>query len=135
MTSTANKTPISLSDTKFLLSEVMSTSWEPKIDTFVKGKWSRVSDFGTIFIGCEPDSEIPLLVLGEGDSAPLFTAPDGWRMSHILKALGAFQSASEASKNGWNKEIPFGLSEHHFRLAKCFGSIHIFRALPTINEE
>lgn len=126
--------PINLAETKFLLAEVMSSSWPHKVDTHVKGKWSRVTDFGTIFIDCEPTSDLAQLITGS-DAAPLFTAPDSWRMPHIMKALGAFPSASEAGKNGWNKDIPFGLSEHHFRLAKCFGSIHIFRAVPTTNEE
>lgn len=120
---------IDLAKTLFDMSAVVSTAWEPKIDTMIKGKWSRVNDFGTIFIGCDPNEELGQLILGPGDLGPVFVAPPDWRMPHVLKAFGVFSSTSQAAKNGWNKDIPFGLSEWHLKISRCFGCLHIFKQI------
>ena len=54
-------------------------------------------------------------------------------MAHIVSRSGLFPSASQASKNGWNKEIPSGFSvvEHRKKKRKIF----ILNLFPSWNEE
>jgi len=40
------------------------------------------------------------------------TIQPNWLMAHITYRAGLFQSISQARKNGWNKPIPSGFSEH-----------------------
>lgn len=59
-----------------------------------------------------------------GDDRSLFLGPfdpeDGpfieiepqWSMAHIMHAAGAFPSVGQAKKNGWDRPIPGGYSEH-----------------------
>ena len=35
-----------------------------------------------------------------------------WTMAHIMHAAGIFPSISQARKNGWDKDIPYGFSSH-----------------------
>ena len=113
-------------DFKALLMESFAKS-EKRIWLTYDAKGCRI-DFGTVFI--VPD-EIPdgfvadILVLEEGGAT--FVAPPTWRMPHLLKALGAFESVSQAMKNGWNKDIPAGFSQHTVRIAKTKGCITIIK--------
>lgn len=85
-------------------------------------------DFGTVFI--VPD-DIPDVfvadILDQEEGGATFVAPLAWRMPHLLKALGAFESVSQAMKNGWNIEIPPGFSQRTVRIAKTKGCITIFK--------
>lgn len=95
------------------------------------------TDFGTVFI--VPD-EIPDVfvadILDQEEGGTTFVAPAAWRMPHLLKALGAFESVSQAMKNGWNKDIPAGFSQHTVRIAKTKGCITIFKLpLPGFKVE
>ena len=59
--------------------------------------------------------------------APLCTIPSGWRMPQVLKAIGAFKSAGEAARNGWNKEIEEGAVTHLIRLGHAKRAVITFR--------
>jgi len=37
---------------------------------------------------------------------------DGWTMAHVMHTAGIFPSVTSAKKQGWNKPIPAGFSEH-----------------------
>jgi hypothetical protein len=54
-------------------------------------------------------------------------APVGWKMNHLARSLGMFDSASQAAKNGWGMEIPNGFSQHVIRINKLKGVITIFK--------
>lgn len=49
--------------------------------------------------------------------------PAGWKMAHVMKALGCFPSVSAARKNGWPQDIPFGWSEFRIKHSKVRGTI------------
>lgn len=61
------------------------------------------------------------------------TFDDHAGMAQIVSRSGLFPSASQASKNGWNKEIPPGFSvvEHRKKKRKIF----ILNVFPGWNEE
>lgn len=61
--------------------------------------------------------------------APFFKVPVEWKMPHVLKALGAFPSISQAMKNNWNFEIPNGFSQHQVRINKVRGVITILKLI------
>lgn len=119
---------IDLKKTVFNLKEVVNEL--PTTKAFHKKKFLTVADFGTVFIGdiSEEDKEISQ----PQDGAPIFSAPSEWRMPQLLKALGAFSSTSQASKNGWNKDIPSGCSSIVVRIAKVRGEIWIHKGLKKI---
>lgn len=86
------------------------------------------TDFGTVFIVPDEISD-PFVadVLDQEEGGATFVAPSAWRMPNLLKALGAFESVSQAMKNGWNKDVPTGFSQHTVRIAKTKGCITIFK--------
>lgn len=89
-----------------------------------------VPNFGTIIVVPDSLSEIPaedVASLGLVDGGLLLRAPVGWRMNHLVRSLGVFESASQAAKNGWNMDIPNGLSQHIIRVNKLKGVITIFK--------
>jgi hypothetical protein len=122
---------IDLSNTVFELKKVVHEL--PMTKVFLKnGKGSviQMKDFGTIIIGAEKIPEEDMKFIRETcfSDAPIFSAPETWRMPQILKALGAFSSASEASRNGWNFDVPIFFSEHQVRINKLKGSFCIWKA-------
>jgi hypothetical protein len=129
---------INLADTSFVLSSLVGTDWEPQTSTLFKGRWSRVNNFGTLLIGWDEHDPFVRDVCGLDVSAsstppaPVFCCPDTWRMPQILRALGAFQSAGEASRNGWNRDVPEGFSEHFFKLNRIPGSLCVFKKIPEM---
>ncbi len=118
---------IDLNSTVFRLAEVINSDWTFRATTWSKkGAPIRMNDFGTILVQNsfqEEDLEWAVSV------APTFVCPGSWRMSHIMKALGAFHSSTAASKNGWNKDIPFGLTDHIVRIKNIRGIITTFRGV------
>lgn len=114
---------INLETTVFNLPEIVNQV--PNTKTWIKNKPLTVADFGTIFIGdiTDEDKEIS----NPQGGAPIFTCPSVWNISHILKALGAFPSTSQARKNGWDFEIPEGISVHVIRVNKIKGEIWIHK--------
>lgn len=127
---------IDLETTKFDFASVLSVSWEPIIDTMHKEKWIRTKDFGVILIGRDPTNEFNRHVCdisADGGGAPVFVAPVTWRMPHILRALGVFKSAGDAARNGWNMDVPEGLSQHCLKINRIFGCLHIFKAMPGVD--
>lgn len=52
----------------------------------------------------------------ENPLSPVFVVPKPWRMPQVMKALGVFKSTGEASRNGWNKDIEFGISVHSCKM-------------------
>lgn len=125
--------PINLENSGFRLGEVIGTSWEPNIDLFHKEKWVRLKDFGTILIGRDPFNAFNRRACNLDSTAPIFLAPESWRMPQVLKALGAFASAGDAARNGWNKDIDSGMSQHVFKLNRILGCITIFKVVPGLN--
>lgn len=125
------KTPINLDGTVFEFKTVVSALTQRNF--FIKENLRRAVDFGTIFMVDETLLPLPqefVELIEECCSAPdcpLFSAPIGWRMPHVLRALGAFSSASAASKNGWDKDVPEGYSEHPVRIANVKGVICIHK--------
>ena len=83
--------------------------WMPHACTVIAG-WESLTDDRW------KDSILRTLALKEPQS-PVFTVPSTWRMPHVMRALGAFKSAGEASRNGWNKDIEEGMTLHTFKLA------------------
>ena len=118
------KSPISLDGTSFDFREVCSKVPQRTFLTWENGKekLQKLSDFGTIFIG--QDSFLNCSWLAEeAPESPIFVSPDSWRMPQIVKALGAFESTSQARKNGWDKDIPFGIGFHMMRINKIRGMV------------
>lgn len=126
-----NKTPINLDSTVF---EFKSMVHDLSQETFfVKGNPRRMVDFGTLVIvddELQPlDQEFVSFIerMMAVDSGPIFTAPFKWKMPHILRALGAFKSASAAMKNGWDMDVPEGWNEHFMRISKVKGVLTTFK--------
>lgn len=125
------KKPIDLSSTVFDFKSVVGDL--PMMKVFIKngkGTVTQMKDFGTIIIGIEKIKEEDLKFIEEHccSDAPVFTVPENWRMPQILKALGAFNSSSDASRNGWNFDVPLFFSEHQARVNKLKGCFCIWKA-------
>lgn len=82
-------------------------------------------DLGTVFIGNIPKEDKDMSLPQKG--APVFTAPEHWRMPQLLRALGAFKSATAASKNGWDMDIPEGISHFLVKIRKVKSEIWIHK--------
>lgn len=133
------KTPIDLSNTVFSFPKFLGGFRDslPTADIVVSdksvagSKSIRLPDFGNILVG-SPTPENIESILQPGNE-PLFKAPETWRMPQLLKALGAFDSASSAAKNGWNFSIPDGLTSHVIKINRVKGIITIFKLPSTTN--
>jgi len=79
---------------------------------------------GIIIIGDHSEGEI-ISFLDPGSDETIHKMPVASRMPQVMKMLGCFPSASQASKNGWNRDIPAGFSEHAIKTGKVRGVIHI----------
>ena len=79
--------------------------------------------FAMITVGTPTREQFCDFFQPSGDT--ILEVPLGWRMPQIMKLIGAFPSASQAAKNGWNKDIPAGFSEHVVKVGKAKGVIHI----------
>lgn len=118
---------ISLESTTFqITSEIVNKL--PTAMCWVKGKPTQLVDFGTVIVG-EVD-QVPDFVFSGEPGELRFMVPDHWRLCHVLAALKAFPSVGQARKNGWDKEIPEGMSQFVFRLNKVKGSITTWKARP-----
>lgn len=122
---------IQLSETVFEFKDVVH---DLKTETFLlKDKLKVLADFGTVLV-FDP-AILPLSKELEGsvfatsveEGSPLFEAPVEWRMPQLMRSLGAFKSASAASKNGWNFDIPEGFSQHSVRINKVKGCLTIHK--------
>lgn len=126
-----NKQAIQLENTVLDFSALVSSL--PIETYFVKGKPTGMVDFGTLVIHEDESlSEENWNFINEVHSidehmSPVFLAPWSWRMPHVVKALGAFSSTSAAMKNGWNLDVPMGISEHPVRINKIRGVITIHK--------
>jgi len=58
--------------------------------------------------------------------APL-TAPETWKVGHLVKRLGMFPSVSQAVKNGFGNDIPQGFSQVQVRVNKTRGILTIIK--------
>lgn len=114
---------IDLNNTVFNLPEIVHKV--PNTKSWHKDKLITVADFGTIFIGNPSDEDKEISNPQPG--APLFSCPIEWNISNLLKALGAFPSTSQARKNGWDFNIPDGISCHLIRINKIKGEIWIHK--------
>lgn len=110
---------------------------EQKCKVFLGGKVQSFVDFGTVFVG--PDCQTALskpFWEGVCDIQPtdiVWIAPREWRMPQLLRALGAFSSAGEAARNGWNFDIPVGFSQHVFRVNKIRGVLTVVKGASPVN--
>lgn len=87
-------------------------------------------NFGTIFVvpeGTDVSDEDSIALGLKDDGGLLLRAPVGWKMNHLARSLGMFDSATSAAKNGWGMEIPNGFSQHVIRINKLKGVITIFK--------
>jgi len=134
-----HKTFISLETTPFdfgfLVSEATNRPpmlvWDPK-----RGGLVKLPDFGVVVVGWDAgpmvDNRWKEDIAGWlFDESPIMSAPESWRMPQILRTIGAFKSAGEAVRNGWNLDVPEGLSQHTLRLFKVKGVLSVFRIPAT----
>lgn len=120
----------------------------PKCNFFIKGNVKKLTDFGSVFL-IDPEvidlltpDDIELiaslhrpmnqqlvdgLLVEEVPTGPHFKAPHSWRMPQVLKALGAFKSSTGAAKNGWDFDIPEGVSEFQIRINNIKGVITLHK--------
>lgn len=132
------KTWVDLEKTVFDFSTTVKKNEETCTVWDASGKLIRVADFATVLVGWGQvtderwrESILSMLAL-EVRQAPIFTAPEGWRMAHILKALGSFASVGDAKRNGWDKEVPEGVTDHICRIRKVKGAVLTFRPPAAI---
>lgn len=120
---------IDLANTNFNLPEMVNEL--SSTCCFHNKKFISVKDFGTVFVGWDKlqtdTQKESALDFSTAPESPLFIVPDEWRMPHLLRALGAFKSASQAAKNGWNKDIEPGITEIVIRINKVRGSVWIHK--------
>jgi hypothetical protein len=92
-----------------------------------KGKPTPFSDFGIVILTPE-NCEIPNWVLKQNDSRELiFFGSLNWKLAHVVHAFGIFNSIGQARKNGWDKDIEFGLTQHMVRINKVRGSFQVWK--------
>lgn len=82
------------------------------------------TDFANIFVGTEPSQE-DLELFGIDKGTITIIVPSEWRWPQLAKMLGMFDSSTQASKNGWNKDIPKGFSQEEVRINKIRGIVTI----------
>ena len=51
-------------------------------------------------------------IFGFEKATNCFSIEDEWTMAHVMHIAGIFPSVTSARKQGWNKPIPAGFSEH-----------------------
>ena len=66
------------------------------------------------FVAPEISGDDRSLFLGpfEACDGPFIEIEPQWTMAHIMTGAGVFPSVGQARKNGWDKPIPAGYSEH-----------------------
>jgi hypothetical protein len=79
---------------------------------------------GLVIVGEHTDEQIQEFFQPNPEEV-IHKVPVGWRMPHVMKMLGCFESVSQASKNGWNQDILFGFSEKQVKHSKVKGVIFI----------
>lgn len=67
-----------------------------------------------VIIGSPMPKDVQQLFVPE-DGEAIIKVPDSFEWPQLLKHLGIFKSASQARKNGWNKDISEGWSEAVFK--------------------
>jgi len=132
------KTWINLAETVFDFPKVVGENDEVCLIRDASGRMVQVADFATVIVGWDQivderwrESVVATLDL-ETRRAPIFTAPEGWLMAHVLKALGGFASVGEARRNGWDKPIETGMTDHVCRIRKIRGCVTTFKPTPAI---
>jgi hypothetical protein len=132
------KTRINLAETVLDFPKVVGESGETCRVWDASGRVVQVADFATVIVGWDQivderwrESVVATLDL-ESRRAPIFTAPEGWLMAHVLKALGGFGSVGEARRNGWDKPIESGMTDHVCRIRKIRGCVTTFKPTPAV---
>lgn len=82
-----------------------------------------------VVIGDSISNEEIIDIFQPTEDETMLVGNHNWMMPQLLKALGVFESVSQASKNGWNKTIPFGFSEHIVKHSKVKGIICIWKGI------
>jgi hypothetical protein len=59
--------------------------------------------------------------------APVFFCPWEWKWAKLLGALKVFPSVGEAKRNGWDRDIPWGLEDAVVRVRKQRGILTVFK--------
>lgn len=132
------KSFIELDRTGFEFSRAVS-SHEDRVTLWHKGALISLPDFATVLCGWETmeprwQESVQHTLKLDSTRGPIFSVPTSWKMSHVVKALGAFTSVGEATRNGWGVELPEGVSEHIVRISKVRGVIVTFRPTKSILE-
>ena len=119
---------INLENTKFDMKAVVDKL--PFSSVFFKGKVAKLPDFGCVLVHDVdiPDDLMELIKeISINPESPVFLAPVRWRLPNVLKAVGAFESTSQARKNGWDDDIDEGMTEVVIRIAKRRGVLTIHK--------
>lgn len=130
------RTPINLESTVFDMTAVVTTL-EDDDERFLtishKGKFTKMVDFGSVIIGPSGNDPQVSWFLEESPRTvnTLFAAPVTWDMGQLVRALGAFKSAKDARRNGWDKQVPEGFSQHVVRIGHVRGVIHVLKLVHT----
>lgn len=120
---------IDLSTTVFDASMVSAMTNGPTSDVMHDGKWVRLPCFGVVVVDFDlitdprwrEDIAKTIDLVVPHVSGPVFTCPNIWKLSHLVKAFGLFKSIGEAGRNGWNKDIPVGFQPFVFRVGRVKG--------------
>jgi hypothetical protein len=129
---------IDLPTTNMNFSELVPSLSDLFVDVWRTDKLERFNEFCVVFHGWENVSAewkahaIDTFFAGNGNRVVGLSAPKAWRMPQVLKALGAFASTGEARRNGWDREVPEGLTPHIVRIAKVRGVVWTFSPTQTV---
>ena len=86
-----------------------------------------VTDFGTFFVGCTPDTvDSEMLPFLADSTDAVFTMPSTWTLAHLCNRLGMFHSVTQAKKNG-KGDIPIGFSQYVVKVSHVRGVITVYK--------
>jgi hypothetical protein len=128
---------IDLPTTRYELFEACSEPFGSFVDVWRTDRLERFNEFCVVFHGWETVSPewkahaIECFFAGNGNRVVALAAPKAWRLPQVLKSLGAFASTGDARRNGWDRDVPEGLTPHIVRIAKVRGVVWTFS--PTQN--
>ncbi|MFA6049993.1 MAG: hypothetical protein WC761_02245 [Candidatus Paceibacterota bacterium] len=120
---------IDLSTTVFDPSMVQAMPDGPTSDVMHDGKWVRLPCFGVVVVDFDlimdprwrEDIATTIGLVVPHVSGPVFTCPNTWKLSHLVKAFGLFKSVGDAGRNGWNRDFPIGFQPNVLRVGRVKG--------------
>lgn len=69
----------------------------------------------------------------ENDTETVVEFESGATLAHILHMAGMFKSVSEAKRNGYDRPLPPGYSEHRWSRRRV--TISILNVVPGVNDK